>query len=156
MAESDFQSWYSWTTGASLLPAEWSHFMEILTGVFKTLALAPILPIIALVVYDFALWMYRLLVIGRNPQRESIEYMTGGSVEVSPSGSSPTTPSHIGSPTKGSLSPTRSNSSSNYKGTEIKGTLTGLAMSGSTPIVLKKGGDGGDVKITNEGEGSRA
>lgn len=131
------------------------NHMLILISNQKTLALAPILPIIALVVYDFALWMYRLLVIGRNPQRESIEYMTGGSVAASPSGSSPTTPSHIGSPTKGSLLPTRSNSSSNYKATETKGTSTGLAMSGSTPIVLRKGGDGGDVKVTHEGEGSR-
>ncbi|KAK3402090.1 hypothetical protein B0T20DRAFT_130848 [Sordaria brevicollis] len=155
MSESDFPSWYSWITGASLLPAEWSHFMEVLTGVFKTLALAPILPIIALVVYDFVLWMYRLLVIGRNPQREPIEYRTGGSVAASPSGSSPATPSHIGSPTKGSLSPTRSNSNSHYKDTETKGASTGLAMSGSTPIVLRKGGDGGDVKVTHEGEESQ-
>ncbi|KAK1782191.1 hypothetical protein QBC45DRAFT_7242 [Copromyces sp. CBS 386.78] len=154
MSESDLASWYSWITGASLLPAEWSYGMEVVSGVFKTLALAPILPIIALVVYDFTLWMWRLLVIGRNPQREAIEYMTGGSVAASPSGSSPTTPSHIGSPTKGSLSPTR-NSSSTYKDAAIKGTTTGLAMNGSTPIVLRKGGDGGDVKVTQEGVGSR-
>ena len=98
--------------------------------------------------------MFRLLVIGRNPQRESIEYMTGGSVAASPSGSPATTPSHVGSPTKGSLSPTR-NGPSNLQDAAITGTSTGLAMNGSTPIVLRKGGDGGDVKVTHEGAGSR-
>ncbi|KAK3492400.1 uncharacterized protein B0T23DRAFT_140954 [Neurospora hispaniola] len=154
MSESELASWYSWITGASLLPTEWSYGLEVLTGIFKTLALVPMLPIIALVVYDFTLWMWRLLVIGRNPQREAIEYMTGGSVAASPSGSLPTTPLHIGSPTKGSLSPTGSNSA--YKDVATKGTTTGLAMNGSTPIVLRKGGDGGDVKVTQEGVRSRS
>ncbi|KAK3503561.1 hypothetical protein B0T13DRAFT_508352 [Neurospora crassa] len=153
MSASELASWYSWITGASLLPAEWSYGLEVLTGIFKTLALVPMLPIIALVVYDFTLWMWRLLVIGRNPQREAIEYMTGGSVAASPSGSLPTTPLRIGSPTKGSLSPTGSNSA--YKDVATKGTTTGLAMNGSTPIVLRKGGDGGDVKVTQEGARSR-
>lgn len=102
--------------------------------------------------------MWRLLVIGRNPQRENIEYMTGGSVAASPNGGSPAaTPSHIGLPTgKGSLSPIRNNLSSNYKDSKMKGATTGLAMNGSTPIVLRKGGDGGDVKVTHEGVVSRS
>jgi len=61
-------SWYTWFTELELLPAQYSNALRMITWFFKTLALAPIIPIILLMIYDLTLWLWRLSVDGRRRQ----------------------------------------------------------------------------------------
>ena len=80
---SEVVGWYSWLTELSLLPQEYQYIIRVISGFFVrllllpnppgpelpltrsaptqiTLALTPIVPIAGLVIYDFALWVWRL------------------------------------------------------------------------------------------------
>jgi len=57
---SEVVGWYSWLTELSLLPQEYQYIIRVISGFFITLALTPIVPIAGLVIYDFALWVWRL------------------------------------------------------------------------------------------------
>ncbi|KAK3384475.1 hypothetical protein B0T24DRAFT_674227 [Lasiosphaeria ovina] len=52
--------WYVWFTELSIVPPEYRYILRIISGFFITLALAPIIPVILLVIYDFSLWLWRL------------------------------------------------------------------------------------------------
>ncbi|KAK3349330.1 hypothetical protein B0T25DRAFT_239600 [Lasiosphaeria hispida] len=50
-------SWYVWFTELSIVPDEYRYVLRLISWFFITLALTPIVPIILLVIYDFALWL---------------------------------------------------------------------------------------------------
>ncbi|KAK1771837.1 hypothetical protein QBC33DRAFT_554999 [Phialemonium atrogriseum] len=53
-------SWYSGLTELTIVPGEYYYIVRMISFFFITLAIALILPVLALVVYDFALWIWRL------------------------------------------------------------------------------------------------
>ncbi|KAG7286106.1 hypothetical protein NEMBOFW57_008409 [Staphylotrichum longicolle] len=57
---SETVGWYVWLSELSILPQEYQYIMRVISSFFITLALTPIVPIIALVIYDLILWLWRL------------------------------------------------------------------------------------------------
>jgi nitrate reductase NapE component len=55
-------SWYLWLTELSIIPQEYRYIISIISSLFLTLALTPIVPIVVLVIYDLMLWFWRLAV----------------------------------------------------------------------------------------------
>ncbi|KAL2146758.1 hypothetical protein VTI28DRAFT_2593 [Corynascus sepedonium] len=53
-------SWYTWLTELRIIPQEYQYITSVISSFFITLALAPIIPIILLFVYDVILWFWRL------------------------------------------------------------------------------------------------
>ncbi|KAK1759504.1 hypothetical protein QBC47DRAFT_108950 [Echria macrotheca] len=55
--------WYTWLTQLELsfIPAKYQYIVRFISAFFITLSLVPIVPVVSLVVYDFGLWMFRLV-----------------------------------------------------------------------------------------------
>jgi hypothetical protein len=59
---SESSNWYVWLTELSIIPQEYRYIISIISSFFITLALTPIIPIVALVIYDLVLWFWRLAI----------------------------------------------------------------------------------------------
>ncbi|KAK3941608.1 hypothetical protein QBC46DRAFT_382051 [Diplogelasinospora grovesii] len=59
-ATEDATAWYTHITELSIVPHEYHYILRMVSWFFITLALAPVLPIIILIIYDFVLWLWRL------------------------------------------------------------------------------------------------
>ncbi|KAJ9137177.1 hypothetical protein NKR19_g8318 [Coniochaeta hoffmannii] len=57
----DETSWYSMIVELNILPFNLHHIIRMISWFFITLALAFTLPIAGLILYDFVLWIWRLL-----------------------------------------------------------------------------------------------
>ncbi|KAH6640509.1 hypothetical protein F5144DRAFT_97980 [Chaetomium tenue] len=55
-------SWYVWLNELSIIPQEYRYIISTISSLFIILALTPIIPIVALVIYDLILWFWRLAV----------------------------------------------------------------------------------------------
>lgn len=78
MADVQYQAgWYSWFTELRFVPAEYHYIFRMISWFFVTLALAPIIPIVLLVIYDFSLWMWRLAVASNTKPPNAYKLGTG-------------------------------------------------------------------------------
>ncbi|KAH6843074.1 hypothetical protein B0I37DRAFT_210982 [Chaetomium sp. MPI-CAGE-AT-0009] len=85
---SESSNWYVWLTELSIIPEEYRYIISIISSFFITLALAPIIPIIALVIYDLILWFWRLAIANWRARFTP-------RIEIIPPAEPPTPPSNV-------------------------------------------------------------
>ncbi|KAL1840027.1 hypothetical protein VTJ49DRAFT_898 [Mycothermus thermophilus] len=62
MADVDFEStgWYSWLVNLGILPGESHYIIRFISSFFISLAIAPIIPVVLMFIYDVSLWLWRI------------------------------------------------------------------------------------------------
>ncbi|KAK0628819.1 hypothetical protein B0T17DRAFT_167794 [Bombardia bombarda] len=71
LADQDAVSWHTWIRELRLISEDLSYALRIVSWIFLVFALVPIAPIAGLVLYDIALWMWRLVVSERDVTQQN-------------------------------------------------------------------------------------
>ncbi|KAH8897034.1 hypothetical protein GQ53DRAFT_742876 [Thozetella sp. PMI_491] len=69
MDDLDAKTTSPWLGHLGIIPPEYNYIVRMISWFFITLALAPIIPLLVLILYDLLLWIWRLCMTRPEPSR---------------------------------------------------------------------------------------